>query len=102
MESESSCSLLETEDSQIAYELEEVKRNSRVEEERRILAEAQVQYLMKRLEEAQNAIQYHQEEIQRWMVIAEHYQSSSSRCSNSLQEVIGLLYGVQADLTFVP
>ncbi|CAG8902310.1 unnamed protein product [Penicillium egyptiacum] len=102
VQSQSPDILLRTERSQIVYELEEAKRNTIAEEKKRMLAETKVQYLMKRLEEAQNTIQYHQEEIQQWKVIAEYYQSSVSRCSNSLQEVITLLYGVQADVTFVP
>lgn len=93
---------LESERSQIAYQLEEAKRNAGTEHEKRILEEAKVHNLMKRLQEAQNMIQYRQEEIKQWMMIAEYYQSSSARCSNSLQEVITLLHRVYSDITFVP
>lgn len=95
-------SLPEAKMSEIVCELEEAKKNAEAEEEKRMMADAKVQYLMKRLHEAQNAIKYHQEEIQQWMVIAEYYQTSCFRCSSSLQEVITLLHGVQAHITFVP
>jgi hypothetical protein len=90
---------LTDENTRLAEELGRMKEEARILAQAKTLAENEAKNREIMLQEAQATIQFHQQDAQQWMAVAETYQASCIQCSDALRRLIDLAEGAQSHVS---
>jgi hypothetical protein len=90
---------LTNENVRLAEELGRMKEEARILAQAKTLAENEAKNRETMLQEAQATIQFHQQDAQQWMAVAETYQTSCIQCSDALRRLINLAEGAQSHVS---
>ncbi|KAL4733607.1 hypothetical protein BDV11DRAFT_210091 [Aspergillus similis] len=77
------------ENARLTEELEQISKQVEVLKEANVLAENNLKAQEIMLQEASATINFHQQDAQQWMAVAETYKNSCIQCSNALLQLIG-------------
>lgn len=83
--------VLKNENAALLEELEKIRRRTEEEEQLRKGLEQEIANLKVLIDDSITTIKASGEEIERWKSIAEYYQTSGLRCSDTLDQVITIL-----------
>lgn len=86
------------ENSRLCEELEHVKKDIAALKLAKADRDDEVQVQKSTIREAQMTIHLHQQDIQKWMAVAEVYQTSCIRCSGALEQLITFAQRVQSEV----
>ncbi|KAL4745861.1 hypothetical protein BDW72DRAFT_198246 [Aspergillus terricola var. indicus] len=84
------------ENTRLTEDLEQVTKQAKSLEEAKVLAESNLKVQEIMLQEAQATINFHQQDAQQWMAVAETYQNSCIQCSSALSQLISFTEGIQS------
>ncbi|KAL4861087.1 hypothetical protein BDV12DRAFT_191311 [Aspergillus spectabilis] len=89
------------ENARLAEELERINKKAKTLEDAKVLAENNMDAQEVKLQEVQAAINFHQQDAQQWMAVAQTYQNSCIQCSNALSQLINFTEGIQSQFSVI-
>lgn len=89
---------LKDENARLSRDLENAKKDMAALKLAKAEMDDEVQVQKSIIREAQMAIYLHQQDIQKWIAVAEVYQANCIRCTDALEQLITFAQGVKSEV----